>query len=313
MLRAVILGVVQGLTEFLPVSSSGHLVVVPYLLSWQSPGLAFDVALHAGTLISLVIYFAADLWHLVTRSLGVGTVVAGDVQRARRTVAMLALGSLPAALVGLLFEGFFEEAFTQPLWVAGFFLVTAGLLYAAELVRRRRAANLIIASQLDSGKMPDGAHEASRGTDQARVEAAQFDPGRDETTVNWIDSLVIGGAQAFALFPGLSRSGSTIAFGMFRGLSRLAAARFSFLLAIPAVAGALILELPDVFAGDTGGFSDSEVMVGMAAAMVSGYWAVRYLLRLVTTDELNGFARYLVLAALLVAVASLWIGPVSSV
>ncbi len=312
MLRAIVLGLVQGLTEFLPVSSSGHLVVVPYLLSWQPPGLAFDVALHAGTLLSLLVYFAADLWYLATRSLGVGGVAASEVQRARRTATLLALGSLPAALAGLLFEGFFESAFTQPLWVAGFFLVTAALLYTAEFVRRRRAASVMLALRPDAGGLP-ARSEAGGGTGMAPSDAAQLDPGRDETTVGWIDSLVVGGAQALALFPGVSRSGSTIAFGMFRGLSRVAAARFSFLLSIPAIAGALILKLPDAFAGAPGGFSDSEVMVGMAMAALSGYWAVRYLLRFVTTEELTGFARYLVLAALLVVVASLWIGRVSIV
>lgn len=313
MLRAIVLGFVQGLTEFLPVSSSGHLVVVPYLLSWQPPGLAFDVALHTGTLIALLVYFAADLWYLATRSLGVGVVAAGEVERARRTVAMLALGSVPAALVGLLFEGLFEQAFTQPLWVAGFFLVTAALLYAAELVRRRRAANLLIAARSDPATASARAAEGGGGPDPAPADAAQLDPGRDETTVGWIDSLVIGGAQAVALLPGVSRSGSTIAFGMFRGLSRVAAARFSFLLAIPAIAGATFLKLPDVFTSETSGFSDSEVVVGMAVAGLSGYWAIRYLLRLVTTDELTGFARYLVFFAALVVVASLWIGPLSSV
>ncbi|MDP8960462.1 MAG: undecaprenyl-diphosphatase, partial [Actinomycetota bacterium] len=138
-------------------------------------------------------------------------------------------------------------------------------------------------------------------------------PGRDETTIGWTDSLVIGVAQALALLPGVSRSGSTIAFGMFRGLSRVAAARFSFLLAIPAVIGATLLKLPDLFSGDTGGFSDSEVVVGMIAAALSGYWAIRYLLRFVATDELTGFARYLIFFAALVVVASLWIGPPSSV
>lgn len=311
MLRAIVLGLVQGLTEFLPVSSSGHLVVVPYLLSWQPPSLAFDVALHAGTLVALLVYFAGDLWYLATRSFGVGSVVAGEVARARRTVALLAIGSLPAALTGLLFERFFERAFTQPLWVAGFFLLSAALLYAAELVRRRRAADVLLAVQPDPPA--SAALAGAGGRDLSPEDAARLDGGRDETTVGWIDCVVIGGAQAVALLPGVSRSGATIATGMFRGLSRVAAARFSFLLAIPAIAGATFLKLPDVFAADASGFSDADVVVGMAAAALSGYWALRYLLRLVTSEELTGFARYLVFFAALVIVASVWIGPVSSV
>lgn len=131
--------------------------------------------------------------------------------------------------------------------------------------------------------------------------------------MGWIDCLVVGGAQAVALLPGASRSGATIAFGMFRGLSRVAAARFSFLLAIPAVIGATLLKLPEVFSGDASGFSDFEVVVGMTVAALSGYWAIRYLLRFVANDELTGFARYLVFFAAVVVVASLWIGPPSSV
>lgn len=290
--RIVVLGLVQGLTEFLPVSSSGHLVVVPYLFSWDAPGIAVDVALHAGTLVAILAYFWRDVWYLATRSVGAGVTVEGEAARARRTVGLLAVGSVPAAVVGLGFADLFEEAFEQPLWAAAFFLVTAGLLWSAERLRRRRA-------------------RALAAVDEPRPED---DPGRDETTVGWVDSLFVGTFQAFALFPGLSRSGSTIAAGMFRGLSRQAAARFSFLLMIPAVTGAVIVRLPDLFAEDAAGaFTDAEVLVGMAVAAVSGYWAVRYLLRLVQTDELTGFARYLVFLAVLVGVGRLWIGPPSTV
>ncbi len=142
---------------------------------------------------------------------------------------------------------------------------------------------------------------------------ADVDPGRDETTVGWVDAVVVGAAQALALFPGISRSGATIAVGMLRGLSREAAARFSFLLMIPAVAGATILKVPDLAGVEAGGFSPAAILVGAAVAAVSGYWAVSYLLRLVQTDDLTGFARYLVLAAVLVGAGYLWIGPVSHV
>jgi undecaprenyl-diphosphatase len=295
-LRAIVLGLVQGLTEFLPVSSSGHLVVVPYLFSWRPPGLAFGVALHVGTLVAVLAYFFGDVWYLATRSVGVGVREPGEAGRARRTVALLAVGSVPAAAAGLLLEGVFEDAFAQPLWVAGFFLMTAGLLYGAEALRRRRAR--LLARAVAGGNPGGGVTPAT-------------DTGRDETTVCWVDVLVIGTFQALALFPGISRSGSTIAAGMFRGLSRAAAARFSFLLMIPAVAGATILELPDLVDAEIGGFSAGQAVAGAVAAAVSGYWAVRYLLRLVTTDDLTGFARYLVFAAILVGVGYLWIGPVS--
>ncbi|MBW3577780.1 MAG: undecaprenyl-diphosphate phosphatase [Actinobacteria bacterium] len=294
MLRAVVLGVVQGLTEFLPVSSSGHLVIVPYLLGWRQPQLAFDVALHIGTLIAVVGYFAADLWYLATRAVGIGVVEAGEVPRARRTIGLLGVGSVPAAAVGVTMEGHIEDVFGQPLAVAGFFLVTAALLYSAEVARRRRARQRIPSGVQDDDDIP-----------------ASLDPGRDETTVELVDAVVIGVAQAAALLPGISRSGSTIAAGMFRGLTREAAARFSFLLSIPAVAGAAIVEVPTLVAGEIGDFSPAQVVVGALAAAVSGYWAIHYLLRLVTTEDLIGFSRYLVFLAAVVAAGFLWLGPAS--
>ncbi len=294
MLRAIVLGVVQGLTEFLPVSSSGHLVVVPYLLAWEPPGLAFDVALHTGTLVAVVAYFWGDLWYLATRSVGIGVVEEGEAPRARRTVGLLAIGTVPAAVVGFTLEDLFEDLFENPLAVSGFFLVTASLLYGAEVVRRRRARRVLAASGGPSG--------------EPTITPAD-DFGRDETTLGWTDALTIGAAQALALFPGISRSGATIATGMFRGLSREGSARFSFLLMIPAVAGATALQLPEM--AHIEGFSTANLVAGMLAAALSGYWAIRYLLRLVTTDDLTGFARYLIFFAILVAAGRLWIGAPS--
>lgn len=295
--QAIVLGIVQGLAEFLPISSSGHLVVVPYLFSWPSPGLGFNVALHAGTLLGVVAYFAVDLWYLATRSVGIGVKVPGEDARARRTVALLAVGSLPAAAAGLLLEATFAGAFERPLWVAGFFVCTAALLMSAEHVRAGRARSL-----------PDVADDA-RLADLRGV-----DTGRDETTVGWTDTVVIGSFQALALFPGISRSGSTIAAGMYRGLSRSASARWSFLLSIPAVAGATLVEVPELLAaGGAGQYGLVEVFAGMAAAAAAGYWAIRYLLRLVVRDDLTGFARYLVFLAVLVGLGYAWIGPAAGV
>lgn len=289
LVRAIILGIVQGVTEFLPVSSSGHLVVVPYLMSWEPAGLAFDTALHLGTLVATVAYFWGDVWYLATRTFGIGTVVEGEAARARRTIGLLALGSVPAAAVGFFLEGLFEEAFEQPAWVAGFLLGTALLLWSAERLRRRRAR----AVGIDDPGPTD-------------------DPGRDETTVGYLDSIVIGSFQALSLFPGISRSGSTIAAGMYRGMSRAASARFSFLLMIPAVAGATILQVPEAF-GTEQVYPTHAIIAGMIASAVSGYWAVRYLLRLVQTDDLVGFARYVVLLSLLVFIGLQWIGPPSQI
>lgn len=302
MLLAIILGIVQGLGEFLPISSSGHLVIVPYLASdvftGPPPGLAFNVALHAGTLVAVVGYFASDLWYLATRSVGIGVTATGEAARARRTVALLAVGTVPAGTAGLTLAGTFESAFERPEWVAGFFLVTAALLTVAERIRARRA--LAVVSRRPTGN-PAGTEVAPH-----------VDTGRDETTVGFLDAIVIGAFQALALFPGISRSGSTIAAGMFRGLSREAATRFSFLLMIPAVAGATVVEVPALFDEGHQVFSTPEIIAGMVAAAVSGVWALRFLLRLVRTEDLLGFARYLVILSALVLVARfLVLGPAS--
>ncbi len=295
--QAIVLGLVQGLTEFLPVSSSGHLFVVPYLLSWPQPPLAFDVALHFGTLTAVVAYFWADLWYLATRSLGIGTVADGEAARARRTVAILAVASIPAAVIGLTFERAFETVFRDPRYVAGFLVLTGLILWGAEAMRRRRAARIVGVS-----------------TSQLSPQQRAMDPGRDEGTVGWVDTIVIGAAQALALLPGVSRSGSTIAAGMARGLSREGAARFSFLMAVPIILGATILKVGDLASAGTDRlFSNGEIVVGVAVAAASGYWAIRFLLRLVARDDLSGFARYVVFFGVLTFVGYLWIGPPSTI
>lgn len=297
MLQAIILGLIQGLTEFLPVSSSGHLVIVPYLLSWEQPPLVFSVALHFGTILAVITYFAGDLWWLMTRFFGIGSSGPEETSRARRTVGLLAIGTVPAALAGGLFSGFFEGVFAgphAPRFAAGFLLVTAGLLFLAEHIRTRRALALVA----------DG--------EEVAVEGDQL--GRDESTTTFADATWIGAAQALAIFPGISRSGSTIAAAMLRGLSRQAAARFSFLLSIPVILGATVFELPALFDGEVErAFTLPETMAGMLVAALSGWWAIRFLLRLVATDDLTGFARYVVLFAAVTFVGTLWLGPVSGV
>lgn len=251
--EAAVLGLVQGLTEFLPVSSSGHLVVVPALAGWNEPTLAFDLVLHLGTLLAVLVYFRHDLWRVATGILGRGR--AED----RHLAGLLAVGTIPAGLAGVLFEGFFEDLFERPGWVCVFWVVTAAMLLGAEHVHRR---------------------VEPRGLDYHAVVA-------------------IGAAQAAALAPGISRSGATIAAAMALGLSRSEAARFSFLLSIPAIAGAALVTIPDVRAADLGG----AALVGLAVAAVSGYVAIAGLLRLVRTHSFAPFAVYLIVVAPLAALA----------
>jgi len=267
MLRAIVLGIVQGLTEFLPVSSSGHLVLVPYVLTWGvenpipgTPILAFDVAIHLGTLLALIVYFRRDLAGLVAgsvRSLR-GSRDEGDRANAH-LLGMLAIASVPAALAGLLLKDFFEGTFEQPQWTAIQLLGTAALLVAADAFHDRRESH------------------------------------RDYVSIGVTDALVMGTMQAISILPGISRSGATMFGGMARGLGREAAARFSFLLAIPAIFGAALFILPDL-----GGIpSWGPVIAGTVAAGVVGFASIAFLLRYVRTNRLRPFAIYCVIAGVI--------------
>lgn len=292
-IQALVLGLVQGLTEFLPVSSSGHLQGVPYLLGWEPSTLTFDVMVHAGTLLAVVLYFRDDLVWIATRSLGRGAVDAAEVRRARSVVVLLAVGTVPAGVAGLAFEDVFARAFESPRAVSGFLYVTAGLLFGAEMLRRRRAAASL-----------------GKRTRDLVGDERHLDVGRREDTLRVRDVAFIGAAQALAIFPGVSRAGATMAAGMTLGLSRAAAARFSFLLSIPVILGATFSQLRELGEPVPGAlpFGVLETLIGVTAAAASGYWAIRFLLRLVKTDDLLGFARYVVVAASLLLAGTFMIG-----
>jgi undecaprenyl-diphosphatase len=287
-LEALILGLVQGLTEFLPVSSSGHLVIAPYLLGLEQPTLALGVFVHIATLIAVVTYFRTELWFLLRGVLGVGGLDTEDQQLARRTVLLLAVGSVPAAAAGLVLEDLIGSAFEDPRIAAVALFVTAGVLVFAERLRRRRAASV--------------------HGDEAAATDPSLDVGRPVDEVSFPDAVAIGVAQAFAIIPGISRAGATMATGMVRGLARTAAARFSFLLSIPIIAGAGLFQASEYEAGAFGTFSTLDVAIAGLAAGLSGYWAIRYLLALVAADDLTGFAKYLVVLGTVTLVASLWLG-----
>lgn len=249
--EAILLGIVQGLAEFLPISSKTHLVVVPALLGISQPDLAFIVFLHLGTLVALLVYFARDLWRM-----------AADLPRrgseGRRMVGLLALASVPAAVLGLLFEETFERLLTNPRGAAFALVATAVILVGAEWL---------------SGTL------ARRGPAK---------PLRQVPLTR--DALAIGLAQGVALLPGVSRSGSTMAAGLASGLARDAAGRFSFLLALAAIAGANIIKLPEVLDAGLG----TAELAGFSAALVSGYAAVATLLRWLRTRTFLPFAVYCV-------------------
>jgi undecaprenyl-diphosphatase len=240
----IVEGFIQGLTEFLPVSSSGHLVIVPAMLGWDEPPLGLTVLLHLGTLVALLIYFRLDLIGLLLGVLGKGE----DPAAARRIVRFLIVGTIPAVVAGLALGGFFEDSFQRP-YESSVELVITGLL----LIGMERYGERARRHPLDDGR-------------------AAF----------------IGAAQALAILPGISRSGSTIGAGLLAGLSREEATRFSFLLSIPAIAGALVLDLAEGELVVTGASIAGTVVAGIA-----GYLSIHYLLRFVRTHSLSVFAWYL--------------------
>ena len=267
MLRALVLGAVQGLTEFIPVSSSGHLILVPFVLGWGDnlgTDVAFQVAIHLGTLVALIAYFRRELWAIVR---GVIRTAGGradlDDRAATRLMAMLAVGTIPAVLVGLTLKEPLERTFEDIPWNGVFLASNAVLLVVADAVYRRRP-------------------EARRGVDEVR----------------WTDAILIGSFQALAILPAISRSGATIFAGIAGGLSREASGRFSFLLAVPAILGAAVLLLPDLGGGTPIGW-----VVGAAVvAAVTSLAAIAFLLRYLRSRPLLPFAVYCVLGAALVLV-----------
>lgn len=276
LLRAVLLGIVQGLTEFIPVSSSGHLVLLPHFLDMDTPGIAFDVALHAGTFAAVVLYFRTDLRNLLAALVGVGDRAA--VAYYRRLALLLVVGTVPIAFVGLLLRDVFEAAFGSPTAAAAFLLLTGTLLLLGEVARTRRGGFTSPAAGVPPGQV-------MVGYDAGDPEGLTLDQ------VGLRQALVVGFAQCVALFPGVSRSGTTIVAGMSAGLTRPAATRFSFLLALPALIGASMISLPDLAEGPIV-FGPGAIAAGVVAAFASGYLAIRWLLGLVARDRLTGFAIY---------------------
>lgn len=318
-LQAVLLGVVQGLTEFIPVSSSGHLVLVPYLLGWEPQGLAFDVALHVGTLVAVVVYFRAELVAIVRGLLGWDRTPTGLAYR--RVGVLLVVASVPVAAGGLLLEERIADAFDSPLVVVVTLLVTAALLVTSEAVRDRRVRRAAAPEPVDVTS--DGARQWTgdwRAGERAMPPAVGSrlplgtDPadrlGADLAGLRPRHAVSAGLLQALALLPGISRSGATIAGGVFAGLTREAATRFSFLLSIPALAGASIVSLPDLPDAQVPAV---EVALGIAAAFVSGYVAIRYLVALVARDRLTPFAFYCMAVAGLALLGYGMLGPPGTV
>ena len=265
--QAIVLGIVQGLTEFLPISSSGHLRIVPAFAGWEDPGAAFTAVIQLGTMAAVVLYFRRDLWRIATAWL------ASLRDRSRRSELdarmgwYLIAGTVPIVIFGVAFSHQIENG-ARSLYLIGTTLILLGLL-------------LLVAEKVSSRE-------------------------RDLATITRRDAIVIGFAQALALIPGVSRSGATITAGLFLGLDRVAAARFSFLLSIPAVVLSGLYELRDVVAGTAeGGVGIAPTAVATVLAFISGYVSIAFLLRFLTTHTTAVFVAYRVaLGAVVLALAA---------
>jgi undecaprenyl-diphosphatase len=251
------LGLVQGLTEFLPISSSGHLVIVERLFGVESSNLVFEILVHFGTLLAVVFYFRKRLL-IILRSV-LPHAGGNDTERTkyRRYFWFLILGTIPAAVAGLFLEDYVELAFSSPRWASGMLLVTAAILLATRLSPRRDRS-------LNSGR-----------------------------------TLIVGFAQALAIMPGISRSGSTISAGMFAGLEKSEAAEFSFMLSIPAILGATVLKMPDFVSGAR----DFDLMInylaGAITAAIVGYLAIACLMTVIRKGKFFWFGIYCAAVGLL--------------
>lgn len=257
--EAIIIGIIQGATEFLPISSSGHLVLLPEVFNMTNPDLTLIGLVHAGTLLAVLIYFRQDLWNIIT------AVLRGLSQRQpfaepdAKLGWLIVVGSIPVGIVGLLFASFFEEVFSSPRMAAGFLLVTAVLL--------------VVGERMLSGK-------------------------KALAQMTWTDAIIVGLFQMVALFPGVSRSGSTIVGGLSRGLDRPTAARFSFLLGIPAILAAGLEAIVHIFTANGRDFSTGVYIVAFIAAAITGYACIHWLLTWVKKHTLYGFAVYVTLFSL---------------
>lgn len=253
MVQAITLGVVQGITEFLPISSIAHLRVIPALLGWLDPGAAFSAVIQLGTLAAVVVYFGSDIWIMAREALkGVasGRPWAG---REARLAWFILLGTVPIAVCGVAFKRYIVGELRSLYVISGSLIVLGILLWVAEKMAAFR---------------------------------------REVADIGWADSQVIGLAQAVALIPGSSRSGTTMTAAMFLGLTREAAARFSFLLGIPAIGAAGVFELWELVKHGLGGAELSALAIGSAASAISGYLAIDLLLRYLRTRTTYAFVWY---------------------
>ncbi|OPZ23129.1 MAG: Undecaprenyl-diphosphatase [bacterium ADurb.BinA186] len=259
LLQAFVLGVVQGIGEFLPISSSGHLVVVPYIFGWDYQGLGFDVALHMGTVLAILAYFWRDWMIIFSEALSPTDTPnrKDNFKYPSNLLWIILISSIPAAIAGYFLQDLAEHALRNPLLVATMLLSFGLLLWIVDAAYKN----------------------------QDKIEKIGYGKG-----------FLVGISQAVALFPGVSRSGVTATTGIFLGLSRESAMRFSFLLSTPAVVGAFILTLKDLSAASI----DVAFLVAVATSAVVGFLSIKYLLKFLANHSFTPFVIYRILLAVLI-------------
>lgn len=263
-LQAIVLGIVQGISEFLPISSSGHLILIPQLFGWPDQGAVFDVTMHLATLTAVLWVFKDEVKKLILGFIGKGE------KKDQRLAWMIIVATIPAVIAGVVFGDAIEVTFRSAKLVAVSLIFWGIVLAIADQVAERRTYS-----------------------------HSEVGAGFSLRSVTWKNAIAAGIGQAIALIPGSSRSGLSISGGLFTGLDRVTAARFSFLLGIPATAGAITLTLAKAFAHQTS-IDWLPTLVGFAVCLVAGIFSIRWLLKLISKTSYVWFAVYRILIAVLI-------------
>ena len=297
-LQSIVLGIIQGITEFFPISSSGHLVVFPYFFNWDYPPLYFTVAVHFATLAAVVTVFYKEIFRIIRE------VILGIFIRKQRTSGNFKIGifliiaSIPAAAAGFFLDDYVESLFSKPMAVAIFLLVTTLFLWLGELKGKRIEAKL----SNGSGNIQDiSINKYSSGTSKEVMESELTSDievkgsGRKKVRFNLPIAVMVGLGQAVAILPGVSRSGATISFARFFGIRRSEAVKFSFLLSIPVIFGTFIFELyrsSGIIFGSSNLHAVQNLIAGFLSSYLAGLFAVRFIVYMTRKRNLNIFAVY---------------------
>ena len=262
LLQVIVLALVQGLTEFLPISSTAHLYLTSRLFGWQLEGLDFDIALHIGTLLAVLLYFARDWMRIIAQGFGIRIKGDDELKHNHMMLWLLAIGSIPVGMAGLAFNQQAETAWRNPFVIGGMLIAVGVLMYLAEKTGRQQ---------------------------------------RDLSSIDLPDAVFIGVAQALAVVPGTSRSGITISAGLFRNMTRESAARFSFLLSTPAIAAAAGKALYDMHKqGGLHGVLNTGFLVGVAVSALTGCLVISWFLHYLRRSGLRVFVYYRIIFGIIV-------------